>query len=76
MSLPFACALAAILLAAAWSDLCRRRIPNAVPAAITGPETRGPSQIELQMANGRCLRFDAALEAATLMNVIRAVEGA
>ena len=47
-----------------------------VPAAITGPETRGPSQIELQMANGRCLRFDAALEAATLMNVIRAVEGA
>lgn len=35
MSLPFAYALAAILLAAAWSDLCRRRIPNAVPAAIT-----------------------------------------
>lgn len=36
MSLPFACALAALLAAAAWSDLCRRRIPNALPAAIVG----------------------------------------
>jgi len=44
--------------------------------AITGPVTRGPSQIELQLVNGRCLRFDPALEAATLMHVIRAVEGA
>jgi len=47
-----------------------------VPAAITGPEARRPAQIELQLANGRCLRFDPALEAAALTHVIRAVEGA
>lgn len=35
-----------------------------------------PAQIELQLANGRCLRFDSALDTVTLTHVIRAVEGA
>ena len=34
------------------------------------------AQIELQLANGRCLRFDQGVDAATLMQLIRAVEAA
>ena len=45
------------------------------PAAICA-DARRPAQIELQLANGRCLRFDPALDAVTLTQVIRAVEGA
>ena len=43
---------------------------------VVASEPAAAAAIELPLANGRCLRFDAALEAATLMNVIRAVEGA
>lgn len=39
-------------------------------------EAPRPAQIELQLANGRCLRFPPTLEMATLMQVIRAVEAA
>lgn len=34
------------------------------------------AKIELQLANGRCLRFDAALDAGTLTRLIRVVETA
>lgn len=47
-----------------------------VPAVATQAEAARPAQIELQLANGRCLRFDPTLEMATLTQVIRAVEGA
>lgn len=53
-----------------------RRADLAVSVPMTGVETRRPSQIELQLANGRCLRFDPALDATTLTQLIRAVEGA
>ncbi len=33
-------------------------------------------QIELQLANGRCLRFDQSVDAARLTQLIRAVEAA
>lgn len=47
-----------------------------MPAVSSAVEAARPAQIELQLANGRCLRFDPALEAVTLMQVIRAVEAA
>lgn len=50
-----------------------RRSEFAVPTALGAP---GSAQIELQLANGRCLRFDPALDAVTLTHVIRAVEAA
>ena len=53
-----------------------RPLELAIPAAITHVEAARPAQIELQLGNGRCLRFDPALDAVTLMKVIRAVEGA
>ena len=45
------------------------------PAAICADAPRS-AQIELQLANGRCLRFHPTLEMATLTQVIRAVESA
>jgi transposase len=45
-------------------------------AVIASPEAWRPAQIELQLAKGRCLRFDPGLEASTLKQLIRAVEGA
>ena len=53
-----------------------RPLELAIPAAITHVEAARPAQIELQLGNGRCLRFDPALDAVTLTKVIRAVEGA
>ena len=47
-----------------------------MPAVVTQVEAARPAPIELQLANGRCLRFDPTLEMATLSQVIRAVEGA
>lgn len=35
-----------------------------------------PAPIELRLANGRCLRFDATVETITLKRLIRAVEAA
>lgn len=52
------------------------RAELAVPAIMTCTEARPPEQIELQLANGRCLRFGPALDAAALMQLIRAVEAA
>ena len=43
---------------------------------MTDAVARRPAQIELQLANRRCLRLVPALEAATLTQLIRAVEGA
>jgi transposase len=53
-----------------------RRADFAVATPITDTEARHPVQIELQLANGRCLRFDPGLEAAMLTQLIRVVEGA
>lgn len=53
-----------------------RPLELAMPAALTQVEAARPAQIELQLANGRCLRFDPALDAVTLTHVIRAVEAA
>jgi transposase len=53
-----------------------RRAELSVPAAMSAPEARRFTSIELQLANGRCLRFDAALDMAMLTPLIRAVEGA
>ena len=47
-----------------------------MPAVATQVEGARPAQIELQLGNGRCLRFDPALDAGTLTQVIRAVEAA
>ena len=47
-----------------------------VPVPMTDAEARRPVQIELQLANGRCLRFDPVLDTRTLTQLIRAVEGA
>jgi len=47
-----------------------------MPVVASAVEAARPAQIELQLANGRCLRFDPALDAVTLMQVIRAVEAA
>jgi transposase len=53
-----------------------RPMDLAIPTAAICAEAPRPAQIELQLANGRCLRFDPTLEMATLTQVIRAVEAA
>ena len=53
-----------------------RPMELAMPAVATQVEAAFPAQIELQLANGRCLRFDPTLEMATLTQLIRAVEAA
>lgn len=53
-----------------------RQTELAVPVPIADTAALRPAQVELQLANGRCLRFDPALDAMTLKQVIRAVEGA
>jgi transposase len=53
-----------------------RPLELAIPAAVPHVDAARPAQIELQLANGRCLRFDPALDAVMLTQVIRAVEGA
>lgn len=45
-------------------------------AVIASAEAWRPAQIELQLANGRCLRFEPGLDATTLTQLIRVVEGA
>ncbi|WP_415182515.1 IS66-like element accessory protein TnpA [Phaeovulum sp.] len=50
-----------------------RRAESAVPTAVAAPRS---AQIELQLANGRRLRFEPSLDATTLTQVIRAVEAA
>lgn len=40
------------------------------------PAPQRPVLIELQLANGRCLRFDPMLDTTTLMRLIRVVEAA
>ena len=46
----------------------------AMPPAMMCADAPRPAQIELQLANGRCLRFDPMLEMARLTQLIRAVE--
>ncbi len=53
-----------------------RPMDLAMPAVATHVEAARPAQIELQLGNGRCLRFDPALDAVTLAQLIRAVEAA
>ncbi|MDK8872358.1 transposase [Paracoccus sp. SSJ] len=53
-----------------------RQTELAVPVLIADTAARRPAQVELQLANGRCLRFDPALDAMTLKQVIRVVEAA
>jgi len=48
----------------------------AAPRPMIVTEERRPIQIELQLSNGRCLRFDPTLDAIMLTQLIRAVEGA
>lgn len=48
----------------------------AVPMVVAHTKAPRPARIELQLASGRCLRFDPGMDTATLMRVIRAVEGA
>ncbi|WP_415183591.1 hypothetical protein [Phaeovulum sp.] len=50
-----------------------RRAQSAVPTAVAATRS---AQIELQLANGRRLRFEPSLDATTLTQVIRAVEAA
>lgn len=40
------------------------------------PDPLSSVPVELRLANGRCLRFDSAMEAAALTRLIRAVEKA
>ena len=40
------------------------------------PELAPPSAVELCLGNGRCLRFDTAVDEAALTKLIRAVEAA
>ena len=53
-----------------------RPMELAMPAVSTQVEAARPAQVELQLANGRFLRFDPALDAIALTQVIRAVEAA
>jgi len=48
----------------------------AVPSLAEDPAPQRPVLIELQLANGRCLRFDPMLDAAALTRLIRVVEAA
>lgn len=47
------------------------RVGASAPAAAA---PAAPTPIELRLANGRCLRFDATVDTATLKRLIRAVE--
>jgi transposase len=42
----------------------------------SAPEPTPPSGVELSLSNGRCLRFNTAVDAAALTRLIRAVEAA
>jgi transposase len=53
-----------------------RPMELAMPPMAICAEAPRPAQIELQLAHGRCLRFDPALDAVTLTQLIRAVEAA
>ena len=53
-----------------------RPMELAMPTTATCEDAPRPVHIELQLASGRCLRFDPALDAITLTRVIRAVEAA
>ena len=48
----------------------------AVPSLAEDLTPQRPALIELQLANGRCLRFDPMLDTTTLMRLIRVVEAA
>ena len=48
----------------------------AVPSLAGDPAPQRPALIELQLANGRCLRFDPMLDTAALTRLIRVVEAA
>lgn len=48
----------------------------AVPSLAVDPTPQRPALIEVQLANGRCLRFDPMLDAAALTRLIRVVEAA
>lgn len=48
----------------------------AVPMVVSHTEGPRPARIELQLASGRCLRFDSGMDMGTLTQLIRAVEGA
>ena len=48
----------------------------AVGATPSEPEPVPPVPVELRLANGRCLRFDSAMDAAELTRLILAVETA
>ncbi len=45
-------------------------------AEMAAPEPAPLSPLELRLSNGRCLRFDTAVEAAALTRLIQAVEAA
>ncbi|MDR9429015.1 MAG: transposase [Salibaculum sp.] len=55
-------------------------LPIGVPAIECAPEAPVPAatsvSVELGLAKGRTLRFDSVMDEATLMRLIRAVEGA
>ena len=48
----------------------------AVPSLAEDLTRQRPALIELQLANGRCLRFDPMLDTTTLTRLIRVVEAA
>ena len=48
----------------------------AAPSFAGDPAPQRPTLIELQLTNGRCLRFDPMLDAAALTRLIRVVEAA
>ena len=48
----------------------------AVPSLAGDPAPQRSALIELQLANGRCLRFDPMLDTTTLTRLIRVVEAA
>jgi transposase len=49
---------------------------QAIKDTVPEPQTAPSIPVELRLANGRCLRFDSAMEAAALTRLIRAVEKA
>ena len=54
-------------------------VPIDAPAIEAAPSEPGPAPsvpVELLLVNGRCLRFDSAMDAAALTRLIRAVEQA
>lgn len=56
-------------------ELGERQELAKAPAPVD-PMPPSPAPIELQLANGRCLRFDPMVEATVLTRLIRAVEAA